>query len=68
MADAEDLRKVLADIVLGAVMHPAHPAYEIIPRATLDEARMVIDQSDLAAAAERARERRHPSMRRKGEG
>ena len=53
--EATELRMILADILLGAVLHPACPTLETVPRATLDQARMVIDRDDVAAAAERAR-------------
>ncbi|MGR3495390.1 hypothetical protein [Citreimonas sp.] len=53
--EAEQLRMVLADIVLGAVLHPWDDRYEVVPRRNLDKARMMIDHDDVAAAAARAR-------------
>ena len=57
MDEADDYRKNLADIVLAAVLHPQDDRYEIVSRAVLDQARMVLDQSDLAASASRSRAR-----------
>lgn len=58
LEDADDLRKVLSDIVIGAVLHPAHPdQFEIVPRVALDKARMFLDEEDVAKAATRARRR-----------
>lgn len=59
MADeAAELRMVLADIILHAVLHPEHDRYEIVDRQTLDKARMYLDREDVNAAAERGRQRR----------
>jgi hypothetical protein len=50
-----ELRQVLADILMAAMLHPADDRYEITPRYVLDKARMMIDQDDMAAPAERSR-------------
>lgn len=57
--DDETAKKVLADIVLSAVLHPVFPdRFETVSRPVLDQARMLLDDEDLQQAAERARARR----------
>lgn len=53
--EIEDLRKVLSDILLHAVLHPEIPELEIVRREVLDKARMIIESDDLQASAERHR-------------
>ena len=53
--EIDDIRKVLADIVLLSVMMPILPDIECAPRHVINQARMMIDHSDLSAAAARAR-------------
>lgn len=56
-SEAEQLRMALADIVLDAVLMPGVPGLETVSRDALDRARMMIDHTDIAAAACRARDR-----------
>lgn len=54
--EAEELRAVLADLVLSAVLHPAMPDhFEVVPSAQMAKVRMMIDDVDICAAAFRAR-------------
>lgn len=55
--ERDELRQVIADIILGAVIHPWNPNYEVISRSILDTARMMIENQDVSDAAARARER-----------
>jgi hypothetical protein len=50
----DEYRKVLADIILAAVLLPWDHRYEIVARAQLDKARMLLEDGDVEAAADRA--------------
>lgn len=63
MSEADDLRKCLADIVVASVLHPEHRGFEIVPRITLDQARMLIEREDINAATKRM-----PDWRRNARG
>ena len=54
--EATELRMVLADIIVNAVLHPEIRDFEFVPREELDKARMHIDHGDLVAVARRIRE------------
>lgn len=58
--EAAQLRATIADVILVAVLHPADQRYEIVSRAALDKARMMIGHDDITAAAERARSSNPP--------
>ena len=52
--EIDDILKVLADIVLLSVLMPILPDIECVPKHVMDRARMMIDHSDVSAAAARA--------------
>ena len=54
--EKQALREALADVIFAAVLHPELPGLELVSGAVLDRARLFINNdSDMAAAAERAR-------------
>jgi hypothetical protein len=55
MDDAETYKKVLADIVLSAVLAPGLPGQEYVATQALDQARFILEGDDISQAAERAR-------------
>ena len=63
--EKQELREALADVIFAAVLHPELPGLELVSGAVLDRARLFIkNDSDMAAAAERAVRRHFAGTRR----